>query len=191
MTHEEISFQTKKRLADSLKKFMKIKSLNKITVTDIIKAANVNRKTFYYHFETIYDLLKWILEQEAVNVVKEFDLMTDYKEAILFAINYVETNSHILCCAYDSLARGEMKRFLYQDFISIISKLIDEVEQELGLLVDVKFKSFLSNLYTESLTGMLVAWFKNPNKYDKDKFIEYLTIVFQSALPQTLRNAPI
>ena len=75
MTHDEISLQTKQKLATSLKKFMTLKSLNKITVTDIIKDCNVNRKTFYYHFEDIYDLLKWILEQEAVEVVKKFDLM--------------------------------------------------------------------------------------------------------------------
>ena len=50
MTHNEISLQTKKKLAASLKKFMMSKSLNKITVTDIIKDCGVNRKTFYYHF---------------------------------------------------------------------------------------------------------------------------------------------
>ena len=98
MTHNEISLQTKKKLATSLKKFMMSKSLNKITVTDIIKDCGVNRKTFYYHFADIYDLLKWILEQEAVEVVKKFDLMVDYKEAILFVINYVEDNAHILAC---------------------------------------------------------------------------------------------
>lgn len=48
MTHEEISLQTKKKLAASLKKFMMTTSLDKITVTQIIKDCNVNRKTFYY-----------------------------------------------------------------------------------------------------------------------------------------------
>ena len=87
MTHDENTLITKKRLATSLKKFMLVKSLNKISVTEIVKDCNLNRKTFYYHFDDIYDLLKWILEQEAVEVVKNFDLVVDYKEAILFVIN--------------------------------------------------------------------------------------------------------
>ena len=95
---------------------MTLKSLNKITVTDIIKDCNVNRKTFYYHFEDIYDLLKWILEQEAVEVVKKFDLMIAYKEAIIFVMNYIESNAHILACAYDSLT----SRRIFIDYFSFI-----------------------------------------------------------------------
>lgn len=190
MTHEEISLQTKKKLAASLKKFMMSKSLNKITVTDIIKDCGVNRKTFYYHFEDIYDLLKWILEQEAVEVVKKFDLMLDYKEAILFVMNYVENNAHILACAYDTLGREEMRRFLNQDFNSIVETLIDNVEKNLGLCVDKKFKKFLCNMYTEALAGILIEAFKRPQKQYKEQIVEYISIVIYSSLPEILKNAP-
>lgn len=191
MTHNEMSLQTKKKLAASLKKFMMSKSLNKITVTDIIKDCSVNRKTFYYHFQDIYDLLKWILEQEAVEVVKKFDLMVDYKEAILFVINYVENNAHILACAYDTLGREEMRRFLNQDFTSIIETIIDNVEKESGLCIDKEFKHFLCNLYTESLTGILIGWFKNPQNQYKEQIVEYLSIIFRSSLPEILKNSPL
>jgi transcriptional regulator len=190
MTHNEISLQTKKKLAASLKKFMMSKNLNKITVTDIINDCGVNRKTFYYHFEDIYDLLKWILEQEAVEVVKQFDLMVDYKEVILFVINYVEDNAHILACAYDALGREEMRRFFYQDFISIIRTLIDNVEKEMGLCIEKDFKNFVCNLFTESLAGMLIDWFKNPQNQNKEQIVEYLFIIFRSSLPEIFKNSP-
>lgn len=190
MTHKETSLKTKKKLALSLKHFMMSKSLDKITITDIVKDCNVNRKTFYYHFEDIYDLLKWILEEEAVEVVKQFDLMVDYKEAILFVIDYVEKNAHILACAYDTLGREEMRRFLYQDFISIIQSLIDSVEKELGILAEKDFKQFLSNLYAESLAGTLIEWFKNPGNQNKEQIVEYLSIIFRFSLPEILKNSP-
>lgn len=190
MTHTETSLKTKKKLASSLKHFMMSKSLDKITVTDIVKNCNVNRKTFYYHFEDIYDLLKWILAEEAVAVVKQFDLMVDYKEAILFVIDYVEKNAHILVCAYDTLGREEMRRFLYQDFISIIQSLIDSVEKELGVFAEKDFKQFLSNLYAESLAGILIEWFKNPGNQNKEQIVEYLSIIFRSSLPEILKNLP-
>ena len=190
MTHKETSLKTKKKLALSLKHFMMSKSLDKITITDIVKDCNVNRKTFYYHFEDIYDLLKWILEEEAVEVVKQFDLMVDYKEAILFVIDYVEKNAHILACAYDTLGREEMRRFLYQDFISIIQSLIDSVEKELGIFAEKDFKQFLSNLYAESLAGTLIEWFKNPGNQNKEQIVEYLSIIFRFSLPEILKNSP-
>ena len=61
MKQDEKSLSTKRALAASLKKLMEKKPLSKITVSEIISDCNVNRKTFYYHFQDIYDLLKWIL----------------------------------------------------------------------------------------------------------------------------------
>ena len=98
MTHEEASLQTKSALSASLKKFMAKKPLKKITVSEIIADCNVNRKTFYYHFEDIYALLKWTLEQEAIEIVKAFDFLNDYEEVLNFTIRYVQANAHILNC---------------------------------------------------------------------------------------------
>ena len=189
MTHEESTLQTKKALAVSLKKHMEKKPLKKITVNDIITDCNVNRKTFYYHFCDIYDLLKWILEQEAVEVVKQFDLLTDCREVLVFVVDYVEANAHILNCAYDSIGRDEMKRFLCSDFYEVIHNYIDDVEKEKHLNSPEEYKSFLCELTTEALAGMLINLFKNKQGYDKERMIHYLSLTLQSSLPIILANA--
>ena len=189
MKHEEITLSTKKALAASLKKQMEKKPLKKVTVSDIITDCNVNRKTFYYHFEDIYALLKWMLEREAVEVVKQFDLLVDYKDAILFVLDYVESNAHILGCAYDSMGRDEMKRFFYADFIGIIGTLIDGTEKDLGLSVSIDFKEFLGNLYTEALAGVLIDWVKDRKKYNREKVLQYLSLIMRTSVPAVLTEA--
>ena len=77
MKHEGISLNTKRSLAEALKQAMKKKPFQKITVSELIEACHVNRKTFYYHFDDIYALLKWTFKQEAIEVVKHFDLLTN------------------------------------------------------------------------------------------------------------------
>ena len=79
MKHSVTTYNTKKMLAESLKRAMKQKSFSRITVSEIIQDRGVNRKTFYYHFEDIYALLKWMLDEEAIEVVKHFDLLVDYE----------------------------------------------------------------------------------------------------------------
>lgn len=37
-----------------------------------------------------------MLEAEAIEVVKKFDLLVYYREAVLFVLDYVKTN---ICCA--------------------------------------------------------------------------------------------
>lgn len=189
MKQEEITLSTKKALAASLKKQMKKKPLKKVTVSDLITDCNVNRKTFYYHFEDIYALLKWMLEQEAIEVVKQFDLLIDYKDAILFVLDYVEANAHILGCAYDSMGRDEMKRFFYADFIGIIQTLIDGTEKDMNLSVATDFKEFLGNLYTEALAGVLIDWVKDRKKYNREKVLQYLSLIMRTSLPAVLTEA--
>lgn len=182
MKHEITSLNTKKSLAESLKKAMQKKTFSKITVSEIIADCGVNRKTFYYHFEDIYALLKWMLEEEAIEVVKNFDLLIDYDEAISFVMDYVESNNHILNCAYDSIGREEMKRFFYSDFISLVESIIDQTEEKMGVFLDEKYKMFVSNFYTEALSGMLIDWMKEREAYDKKRIIEYLSGTFSVSL---------
>ncbi len=110
-----------------------------------------------------------MLEQEAVEVVKQFDLLIDYQDAILFVIDYVETNAHILNCAYDSMGRDEMKRFFCNDFNEIIRRIIDDMEKSLHLTVPEDFKQFICNLYMEGLAGTLIDCFKNQGSNDREK----------------------
>ena len=182
MKHEVTTYHTKKLLADSLKKTMKNKAFSKITVTEIINASGVNRKTFYYHFEDIFALLKWMFDEEASEVVKHFDLLVNYEEAIRFVMNYVEENDYIISCAYDSIGREEMKRFFYADFVGVVTSVIDAAEQSLGISIDPSFKEYVAKFYTEALSGMLIDWVKEKDRTDRDKVIGYLTTIIETAL---------
>ena len=53
-----MSVTTKKALAMSLKSLLEKKTLDKITVKDIVSGCSLNRQTFYYHFHDTYDLLQ-------------------------------------------------------------------------------------------------------------------------------------
>ena len=60
-----MSSSTKEALGAALKKMMAIKPIDKITVKDLAEICNVNRQTFYYHFDDVYDLLEWVFEADA------------------------------------------------------------------------------------------------------------------------------
>ena len=190
MKHEITSMNTKKMFAASLKGFMEKKPLSKITISEIVTDCGVNRKTFYYHFEDIYALLKWMLEQEAIEVIKQFDLSVDCRDTVLFVMNYVRQNKHLLCCAYDSMGRDELRHFFCLDFMGIIRNMIDSTERQLNLHIDKDFKTFLSHLYAEAVSGLLVSEFTSNEDHDPEKAVEFFSLVIQSAIPSALINAP-
>ncbi|MGM9647156.1 MAG: TetR/AcrR family transcriptional regulator C-terminal domain-containing protein [Eubacteriales bacterium] len=182
MKHEVTTYNTKKLLAESLKKAMKTKPFSKITVSEIISDCGVNRKTFYYHFEDIYALLKWIFEEEAIEVVRHFDLLVDYEEAIRFVMNYVDENEYIISCAYDSIGRDEMKRFFYADFMGVVTSVIDEAEVNFDKKIDPDFKEYVAKFYTEAMSGMLIDWVQSKDKSDREKTVGYMTAIIEMAL---------
>ena len=188
MTNEEASFKTKKALCEALKKLMSHKPFSKITISELIRECNVNRKTFYYHFQDIYALLKWMIEQEAIEVVKQYDLLVNYKNAISFVVDYVNENAYLLNCAYDSLGRDMLKQFFYKDFIGVVENIIMQKEKELQIAVNDDFRNFLVNLYTEGLAGMLINLFQNPTEFNKDKITSYLSVIITDSLPAVLMN---
>ena len=51
---------TKKALENSLKKLLKEKPFDKITIADITEDCGISRMAFYYHFQDIYDLAEWV-----------------------------------------------------------------------------------------------------------------------------------
>ncbi len=51
---------TKNALALALKHLMKTQGFEKISVSEICKECDMNRKSFYYHFRDKYDLVNWI-----------------------------------------------------------------------------------------------------------------------------------
>ena len=63
--------QTKQALAAVLKELMAQKPVNKITIHDITERCGIRRQNFYYHFEDVYDLMRWMFQEEAVSYMKE------------------------------------------------------------------------------------------------------------------------
>ena len=65
---------TKEKIASVLRQLCTERSLQKITVQNLMDAANMKRQSFYYHFKDIQDVLLWIYEHEVLAPLSESDL---------------------------------------------------------------------------------------------------------------------
>ena len=54
---------TKTMIAETFFNMAKGKSIDKITVTDLVERCKISRQTFYYHFKDIMDVLEWGMER--------------------------------------------------------------------------------------------------------------------------------
>lgn len=186
MKHAVSTYKTKKLLSESLKSFMEKKDFSKITVSEITAACNLNRKTFYYHFQDLNQLLKWTLEQEAMGTIKEYSQMKNYKDAIAFTIDYVKKNRRLFNYAYKSIGRSQLIFFFGNDFKEILNNAILQNEKKLNITISESFKSFLCSFYSEALTGQIAYLLENDQKYDKDQLVSYVSLTLSSSLSNVM-----
>ena len=65
--------KTKKLLKKTLTTLMEEKELRKITVKEITERANINRGTFYLHYQDIYDMVEKLGDEIIIKVMKIID----------------------------------------------------------------------------------------------------------------------
>ncbi|WP_286081004.1 TetR/AcrR family transcriptional regulator C-terminal domain-containing protein [Parablautia intestinalis] len=186
MTHADISLKTKQAMVASLKKIAQKKPLSKITISELCHDCSINRKTFYYHFEDIYALVRWMLEQEALESVRSFDPLTDYKELIHFIIDYVDANNHILSCIYDTMGREGMKRVFLSDFKVCVNAIIERIEKDINASISPDYRQFLCDFYTNALAGILIDWFINRSVRSREEMIHYISLALQASLKSAI-----
>ena len=109
-----MSQTTKRALEASLKKLLKEKPLNKITINDITEDCGVNRMTFYYHFKDIYDLVDWILTEDATKAMEGCQSFDTWTEAFLDILHQIRDNKALVLNVYRSLGREQVEQYLYK-----------------------------------------------------------------------------
>ena len=189
MKHSVSKLKTKTALSNALKGLMENKPFNKITVSELTDQCGLNRKTFYYHFRDIQQLLKWTIEQDAVNTVMEYGKINSYKDAIKFAIGYISENKKLLSCAYNAIGHSALRYFFNNDFRELINGAIKHEEKQLEMNISDSFRDFLCSFYTETLTGMIVDIFERDNEYDTKQLSDYLNLTLTTSLPTVIKNA--
>lgn len=189
MKHETASFKTKKQLSASLKKLVNEKPLSKVTISELTTQCKLNRKTFYYHFHDVNELLKWTLEQEAVDIMKEYNRMNNFSEAISFTVDYICKNKTFLSNISASIGVAEMKEFFHGDFNKAILMAIDMHEKEFNIQISGSLREFLSKFYTEALTGQMVNIITEKLPFSKEMISDYTFSTLAISLREVIKSS--
>lgn len=154
---------TKQRIKTAFFDLMEEKNIHKISVSEIVRKADISRATFYLHYLDIYDLLKKtetdIIEQVLEEIAK-FDESTYVVGEFPVAKRVFEVfDSHskeirlLLGPNGDSAFNETFQNAICNYFIKLLSYIIppsDNLENVLIFLVGGVLNMFLHNLESEN-----------------------------------------
>lgn len=183
------SNETKIRMASALKNMLKNKNFRKITVGDIVSACNINRNTFYYHFENTYDLLYFAYEQEVHQITLSFrNANANVTQALEFILSYLDKNIELCRCAYESLGENELINIFEKDLGLLTNVTIDFICKQHNCDISEDFKSFLIFNFTNMLSSQIVWYIKYNEDLDKKKFQDYIYTTFFNSLVTSIKD---
>ena len=183
------SSETKILMAEALKKLIQNRPFTKITVQDIVSECNINRNTFYYHFENNYDLLYYAYSREVQNIVDSFRSANGtIPQAMDFVLNYIDKNIPLCLYAYESLGETQLKTIFEKDLNDFVRNTIDYFGDLEKVTYSEDFKSFIAFSYTNLLSTQIIWYIRHSKDLDKQIFRDCLQTFFTASLKSVLEE---
>lgn len=177
---------TKRALAASLKKLLAEKSLDNITVKDIVEDCGVNRQTFYYHFRDIYDLVEWIYTSEATAAIGAKRTYDTWQQGFLGLFTYALDNRAFVTRTYHSLSREHLERYLYHETYQLLISVVEECAQ--GVPARDDDKAFIAHFYKYGFVGLMLDWIGSGMKEEPQALIDRLSLLIHGNIAAGLER---
>ena len=154
----------KSTIANAFMTLSKTKDVDKITVTDLVKACHISRQTFYYHFQDILEVLEWSVQQVFQEILAH-RMDTDAPEDTLHT--FIESSSEadvLLKKLLHSQRREQIEAILVNAVRSYLQEVLNRQELKSDLpLADAKI---MLDFCTYGIVGLLL---ENCGKKSLDK----------------------
>lgn len=140
------------------------KQLHNITVTELAKQCKIERKTFYYHYENLPQLIKEIFDEELENVIEEFNETLSWEESFILAAKFILDNKKVVKHMYESDYKVELEKYIFSISGEIMKKYVRRVA------VDTKAQeidiTLIAYFYQCALSSSLIQWVATDMKTD-------------------------
>lgn len=177
---------TEKAMAESLKKLLEKKTLDKITIKDITEDCGVNRQTFYYHFHDVYELLDWIFTEETEKFIAEHVEGKDWKDSILLMMERLLDDKPLIINSFRSVKRRQLEQYLQDRIKPVILKQAKTFAE--GMTIDEEDLEFVVSIFTFAFIGILIEWVAAGMHQDYKKNIERFFLIIDGTMEGTLEK---
>lgn len=118
---------TKERIVEAYIELESERPVEKITVTALVERSRITRKTFYYYFKDIYDLMEYRMEREMKRVMEETMSQSDPEKALTQLYMYIMENQKYIRALSESVQfmalRRQMGEKVYQYFYNHLERI--------------------------------------------------------------------
>lgn len=154
----------KSMIAGAFMEVSKTKSVDKITVKDLVETCHISRQTFYYHFQDILEVIEWSVQQTFQEILAD-RTNPDFPENTLRT--FIETSSEA-DMLLQKLLRSQRREQIEKIFVNAVRSYLQEmfVRQELKPDLPLADAKVILDFCTFGMVGLML---ENCGKKSLDK----------------------
>ncbi|WP_080875595.1 TetR/AcrR family transcriptional regulator [Oceanobacillus timonensis] len=177
--------KSKKAMRHALIQLIEEKDFNKITVTDIVECADLNRGTFYRHYTTQTDILNELTEDVMADLMKAYRM--PYKEQHIFVVNELSAST-IKIFEHVENYQSFYALMFQTDRLPSFQAQIFHVLKDLAIHDLMRTKkeavqpdpTMQASFFASAIIGMISEWAEKDFIYSADYMAEQLLFILQS-----------
>lgn len=149
---------TKTLIAESLIDLSYTRSIEKITVNDIIQNCGIGRQTFYYHFQTKFDLINWFYMNSIDEIIRKHKNQVPWVDMIAQTFIFQSNYKHFFLNAYTDQSHESLFNTSHMHAVNYYMACIQENTGESELDDNMRFAI---NLYSYGAICICRDWLKD------------------------------
>lgn len=175
---------TKTAIIDAFLKLLEEKPYNKITVKNIVDLCQINRNTFYYHFQNIPDLLEQVMKNDADCIIENYSSLSTPVDCILPLLKHIAKRKKLISHIYNSVQREVFLNYLDKITLYVVNEYVNKATE--GSYISAEDKNLLIRLYKCTLVGVIIDWLEDEMSYDLPKAFTRTCDLLSGSVTQSL-----
>ena len=147
------SSSTKLAIVTGLKELVSQKPFEKVSVTEIANACEINRNTFYYHFVDKYDVIRWIFDTEIEPILSPYMSRNDWSECIILLCQHLQNEKKFYTNALFDRCPGSLYQILVDYYKHSFMLAFEDHYNRLGITGNDK--EIVARFYSHGTIDMI------------------------------------
>lgn len=177
---------TQKAIMDSFLELLKTKSLDKVTVKDIVETSEINRNTFYYYYSDIYELLEDVFRAETEKVMEEANPEATFCEEYIKAANIILRYKKAIKHIYDSKSKDVFENYLEAVTNDLVKRFVEKRAE--GYAISEENIEYICNFYSYAIVGSTLHWIHEGMPPYREDLIKRLSDSFEVTIGDMIRH---
>ncbi|MDO4677155.1 MAG: TetR-like C-terminal domain-containing protein [Blautia sp.] len=171
---------TKKAIKSTFLELLNQKTLDKITVKDIVETCGINRNTFYYYYADIYDLLEQLFREEAERVLADSCENSGFYEEFIRTASIVLGYRQAVIHLYNSSRKELLERYLKEVTFALVSRFVKKAAK--GHSVTEEDIQYITHFYGYAIIGITMNWIHDKMPPYRENFLKKLSDSFEATI---------